>query len=124
MKKHTYKYIYKSKDCETNASFMFLNTARTASCIKLSHYHHAGDKGKRRYSSYSFLTSALDKGEWSASHPGHALSLGKDPQYSLDWRLGGPQSRSGHRGHRKNPMSLLGIEPWLSSSPVCTQTLY
>jgi hypothetical protein len=29
--------------------------------------------GDRRYSSYSYLTSALDGGEWSASHPGSAL---------------------------------------------------
>jgi hypothetical protein len=31
---------------------------------------HLGD---RRYSSYSFLTSALEGGEWSASRPGRAL---------------------------------------------------
>jgi hypothetical protein len=54
--------------------------------------------GERRYSSYSFSTSALDRGEWSASRPGRALPRGKDPQYPLDRRLGGPQSRSGHRG--------------------------
>jgi hypothetical protein len=30
--------------------------------------------GERRYSSYSFSTSALDGGEWSASHPGCALA--------------------------------------------------
>jgi hypothetical protein len=33
--------------------------------------------GKRRYSSCSFLTLALDGGEWSASRHGHALTLGK-----------------------------------------------
>jgi hypothetical protein len=32
-----------------------------------------------RYSSYSFLTSALDESEWSVSHPGRALPRGKDP---------------------------------------------
>jgi hypothetical protein len=35
---------------------------------------HLGD---RRYSSYSFLTSALAGGEWSASSPGRALPPGK-----------------------------------------------
>jgi hypothetical protein len=30
---------------------------------------HAGAKGEKNYSSYSFLTSALDMGEWSASRP-------------------------------------------------------
>jgi hypothetical protein len=35
--------------------------------------------GERRYSSYSFLTSALDGSELSASRPGRALPRGKDP---------------------------------------------
>jgi hypothetical protein len=35
--------------------------------------------GERRYSSYSFLTSALEGGEWSASRPGRALPPGKQP---------------------------------------------
>jgi hypothetical protein len=35
--------------------------------------------GDRRYSSYSFLTSALEGGEWSASRPVRALPLGKEP---------------------------------------------
>jgi hypothetical protein len=54
--------------------------------------------GERRYSSYSFTTSALDGGEWSATRPGRALPLGNGPLYPLYRRLGGPQSRSGHRG--------------------------
>jgi hypothetical protein len=33
--------------------------------------------GERRYSSYLFLTSALDGGEWSASHPGRDLPPGE-----------------------------------------------
>jgi hypothetical protein len=35
--------------------------------------------GERRYSSYSYLTSVLDGGEWSASRPGRASQLGKEP---------------------------------------------
>jgi hypothetical protein len=35
--------------------------------------------GERRYSSYSFLTSALEGGEWSASRPGRDLPPGKEP---------------------------------------------
>jgi hypothetical protein len=31
------------------------------------------------YSSYSFTTSALDGGEWSATCPGRALAPGKGP---------------------------------------------
>jgi hypothetical protein len=38
---------------------------------------HGGAWSERRYSSYSFLTSALDEGEWSASRPGRALPPGK-----------------------------------------------
>jgi hypothetical protein len=37
---------------------------------------HLGD---RRYSSYSFLTSALEGGERSASRPGRALPPDKEP---------------------------------------------
>jgi hypothetical protein len=35
--------------------------------------------GERRYSSYSFFTSALDGDEWSESCPSHALAPGKGP---------------------------------------------
>jgi hypothetical protein len=60
---------------------------------------HGGAWGERRYSSYSFSTSALDGGgEWSASRPGRSLPRGKDPQYPFYRRLDGRQSRSGHRG--------------------------
>jgi hypothetical protein len=37
---------------------------------------HLGD---RRYSSYSFLTSALEGDEWSASRPGRPLPPDKEP---------------------------------------------
>jgi hypothetical protein len=59
---------------------------------------HIGVIGKRQYSFYTFLTSALDGGQWLASRPGRALSVGKDLRYPLDRRLDGPQSRSGQRG--------------------------
>jgi hypothetical protein len=51
-------------------------------------------------------------------------SRGKDPRYPLYRRLGGPQSRSGHRGQRKNPLLLPGIEPRSPGRPVRSQTLY
>jgi hypothetical protein len=86
--------------------------------VKLSHYHHAGDKGERKYSYYTFFTSALDGGEWAASAPATLYT-----RYPLNGRLGGPQSWSGHRGNRKNPLPLPGIEPRSSSHPVCSQTL-
>jgi hypothetical protein len=62
----------------------------------------------REYSSYSFSTSVLNEDEWSASGPGRALAPGKDPRYPLCRRLGGPQSRSGLRGYRKNSFASAG----------------
>jgi hypothetical protein len=70
-------------------------------------------------SSYSFTTSALD----GASRSGRALPPGKDPRYPLERRLGGPQSRSGHRGYRKSPLLLPGIEPRSPGRPVRRQTV-
>jgi hypothetical protein len=75
-----------------------LDVVKTA---KLSRCPHIGAKGERKYTSYSFLTLVLDVGEWSASHFGRALLAGKDPRYPLYTRLGGPQSRSGHRLEEK-----------------------
>jgi hypothetical protein len=40
---------------------------------------HGGAWEEKRYSSYSFMTSELDGGEWSASRPGRALPPGKGP---------------------------------------------
>jgi hypothetical protein len=42
--------------------------------LKLSHYTPWRRLGKKRCSSYSFLTSALDWGEWSATRPDRALA--------------------------------------------------
>jgi hypothetical protein len=37
---------------------------------------------------------------------------GKRTRYPLDRRLGGPQSLRGRCGEEKNPLPLLGMEPW------------
>jgi hypothetical protein len=63
-------------------------------------------------------------GEWSASRPGRALPLGKDPPLPLDRRLGGLQSRSRNRGYRTKTLLLPGIEPRSPGRPVRSQTLY
>jgi hypothetical protein len=44
---------------------------------KLSRYRHSGAKGEREYNSFSFLTSALDGSEWSASRTCRVLPPGK-----------------------------------------------
>jgi hypothetical protein len=59
-----------------------------------------------------FLTSEVDGGEWSASHPSRFTP--RDPLYR---RLGGPHSPSGRWGEEKNLLSLPGIEPRLLSHP-------
>jgi hypothetical protein len=40
--------------------------------------------------------------------PAALESRGKDPRYPLYRRLGGPKSRSGHRGYRKDPFASAG----------------
>jgi hypothetical protein len=54
-----------------------LNPSRVK--VKQSRYTPWRRLGERRYSSYSFSTSALDGGEWSASRPGRALPPEKGP---------------------------------------------
>jgi hypothetical protein len=54
----------------------------------------------RRYSSYSFLTSALDWGEWSVSRPRERITS--------THCTGGCV---GLRGYRKNPLPPAGIKP-------------
>jgi hypothetical protein len=49
---------------------------------------HEDAWGQRRYSSYSFLTSTLDGGEWSASRPGCALPPGKGPPVPIGQEAG------------------------------------
>jgi hypothetical protein len=56
--------------------------------VKLSHYHHAGNNGKSKFSSQSFLTSALDGGEWSASSPGHTSLPGKRTPVPIGQEVG------------------------------------
>jgi hypothetical protein len=57
------------------ASVRHIQTAK----VKQSRYTPWWRLGGEEYSSYSFLTSALDGGEWSASRPGRALHPGKGP---------------------------------------------
>ena len=56
---------------------------------------------------YSFLSSTLDD-EGSTSRPGHFIA-GKEPRYSLNRRLSGPQSRSGRFEKQKSFFALAGI---------------
>jgi hypothetical protein len=66
--------------------------------LKLSHYTSRSVWGERRYSSYSFSTSALDGLSDQRHAPAALYPRGKDPRYPLYRRLGGPRSRFGHTG--------------------------
>ncbi|PNF25877.1 hypothetical protein B7P43_G11128 [Cryptotermes secundus] len=61
-----------------------------------------------------FLTLALDGRGVVSFTPGYFTQEENCPQYPLDRKLGGPQSRSGHSAEEKI-LYLLGIEPRLSS---------
>jgi hypothetical protein len=81
--------------------------------------------GESRYSSYSFSTSALDGGEWSASRPDRALPPGE--------RTPGTHCTGGWVGSRvgldteargKILSPLPGIEPRSPGRAARSQTLY
>jgi hypothetical protein len=73
--------------------------------LKMFHYTPRRRLGGEEYNSYSFSTSALNGVSGQRHAPAALYSQGKDPRYPLYRRLGGPQSRSGHRGYRKNPFA-------------------
>jgi hypothetical protein len=50
--------------------------------------HHACTNGEKTYSSYSFLTSALDGGEWSVSCHSCALLRGEGPPVPIGLEAG------------------------------------
>jgi len=66
---------------------------------------------------HTFLTTALDGGEWSASHPSYYTPRERDP--GTHWIGGWVGPRAGPEVVAKRIPSLpsLGTEPW-SSSPL------
>jgi hypothetical protein len=62
---------------------------------------------------HSFLTSALDQGVWSTSHPDGITPWRKCPLNPLNRRLGGPRAGVGTL-EKRNISSLLGIPQFLS----------
>jgi hypothetical protein len=60
---------------------------------------------------HSFLTLALEGGEWSALHPA-CFTPWDDTCCHLSRVLGGPQSWCVCSGDEKSPLSLPKIEPW------------
>jgi hypothetical protein len=58
------------QECQTRSQYNIKSCPTT---------RHEGTSGERKYSSYSFSTSALDGVEWWASRPGRALDPGEGP---------------------------------------------
>jgi hypothetical protein len=59
------------------------------------------------------LTLALDRGEWSSSCPGRFTPRERATQYTLDRRLGEPQSWSGPDVKEKNSQPPQGVLVYL-----------
>jgi hypothetical protein len=90
--------------------------------VKLSRYMPWRHMGERRYSSYSFLTSALDRGEWSASCPGRALLPGERTT-GIHWTGGWVGPRAGlDAGARRKTLCLCRVSN--PGRPVRRQSLY
>jgi hypothetical protein len=80
---------------------------------------------ERRYSSYSFTTSALDRGEWSASRLSFPLPPRKGPLVHIGQEAGwAPELVWTQRIEEKNSLPLLGIEPRSPGHSAHSQTLY
>jgi hypothetical protein len=56
-------------------------------------YHAIRTYGEVETQLHTFVTSALEGGEWSASHTGYFTPGGKSYRSPLDGRLGGPHSQ-------------------------------
>jgi hypothetical protein len=73
---------------------------------------------------FSFKTSALDGGEWSASRPGRALPPAKTPGIHCTGGWVVPRAALETEAREKNIFPLPGIEPRSLGRPVRSQTLY
>ena len=82
--------------------------------------HREGIQGEQRLWLHSFLTLALNGGEWSTSCPA-CITPTKVSPYPLSGRLDGPRSWSGHFGE-DDTHHLLGFKPWIVLAIVTIQT--
>jgi hypothetical protein len=98
-------------------------TKHNQSKLKLSHYTPQRCWVERRYSSYSFSTSALDGGEWSASRSGRALAPGKGSPVPIVQEAGWAPELVWTQRLEENPLPLLEIEPRSPARPARSLTL-
>jgi hypothetical protein len=93
--------------------------------LKLSQYKPWRRLGERRYSSYSYSTSALHGGEWSGSRPGRAWAPRKGPPVPIVQEAGwAPEPVWTQRLEEKSLSPLPGIEPRSPGRPARSQILY
>jgi hypothetical protein len=95
--------------------------------LKLSHYTPRRRLWERGYSSYSFSTTALNGGEWSASRPGLALPplpRERTPGTHCTGGWVGPSAGLDKEAGGKVLSPLPGIEPRSPGRPARSQTLY
>jgi hypothetical protein len=85
---------------------------------------HAGAWGERRYSSYSFLTSALDGVSGQRHAPAAFYPGERTPGTHCTGYWVGPRAGLDTEVRRKILLPLPGIEPRSSGRPVRRQTLY
>jgi hypothetical protein len=120
----------------------YLNWNHDTVCLKgcwNDQNHNDNTTGKSKAVPLHAMEALGDRGGIALTHfrPRHYMGVssqrhapaalyprGKDSRYPLDRRLGGTQSRSGHRGYRKNPLPPPGIEPRRPGRPARSQTLY
>jgi hypothetical protein len=92
--------------------------------VKLSRYMPWRHMGERRYSTFSYLASALDWGEWSASRPGCALPPGeRTPPVPIGQDAGwAPEPVWTQRLEEKSSASVGDRTPVVQSSPYSRYT--
>jgi hypothetical protein len=76
------------------------------------------------YSSYSFTTSVLDEGEWSASRLGHALPPWKGHPVPIVQQAGWDPEPVWTQRLEEKSLTSAGIEPRPPDRPVRSQTLH
>jgi hypothetical protein len=87
----TRRYIPEGRrwEPETSQNLTYLKHEIFCKKRKLSRYAMQAPRERGVYSSYSFLTSALEQVKWLSSRPDRALRPGKAHRHQLDRRLCG-----------------------------------
>jgi hypothetical protein len=83
---------------------------------KQSHNTPMEAQGERSYSSYSFTTSEVDGGEWSASRPDRALPPGKGPPLPIVHEAGWAPEPVWTQRLEEKSLASAGDRTWIARS--------